>query len=87
METFPAKKTIVRIAVIDSDPLRFLGFRALLSSEPDFELRAVSLGFSPCSSSRHPDPQGAVFLWAIDRSPAGKKKYSGCWLGEYETQT
>lgn len=43
METFPAKKTLVRIAVIDSDPLRFLGFRALLSSETDFELRAVSL--------------------------------------------
>ena len=43
METSPAKKTTVRIAVIDSDPLRFLGFRALLSSETDFELRAVSL--------------------------------------------
>ena len=43
METSPAKKTTVRIAVIDSDPLRFLGFRALLSSEIDFELQSVSL--------------------------------------------
>jgi hypothetical protein len=37
------EKTTVRIAVIDSDPLRFVGFRALLSSESDFELRSVSL--------------------------------------------
>jgi DNA-binding NarL/FixJ family response regulator len=43
MESSPAKKTTVRIAVIDSDPLRFLGFRALLSSETDFELQSVSL--------------------------------------------
>jgi DNA-binding NarL/FixJ family response regulator len=43
METSQVKKTIVRIAVIDSDPLRFVGFRALLSSESDFELESVSL--------------------------------------------
>jgi DNA-binding NarL/FixJ family response regulator len=34
---------MVRIAVIDNDPLRFVGFRALLSSESDFELQSVSL--------------------------------------------
>jgi DNA-binding NarL/FixJ family response regulator len=34
---------MVRIAVIDNDPLRFVGFRVLLSSEPDFELQSVSL--------------------------------------------
>jgi len=34
---------MVRIAVIDSDPLRFVGFRALLSVESDFELRSVAL--------------------------------------------
>jgi DNA-binding NarL/FixJ family response regulator len=37
------RKTIVRIAVIDSDPLRFVGFRALLSLESDFELHSVAL--------------------------------------------
>jgi DNA-binding NarL/FixJ family response regulator len=37
------RKTMVRIAVIDSDPLRFVGFRALLSTEPDFELHSVAL--------------------------------------------
>jgi len=34
---------MVRIAVIDSDPLRFVGFRALLSAESDFELESVAL--------------------------------------------
>src|ERR1035438_5459770 len=43
METSQVKKTKVRIAVIDSDPLRFLGFRALLSSESDFDLQSLSL--------------------------------------------
>jgi hypothetical protein len=39
METSKVSKTMVRIAVIDSDPLRFIGFRALLNSEPDFDLQ------------------------------------------------
>jgi len=43
MEKSQVKKTKVRIAVIDSDPLRFLGFRALLSSESDFDLQSLSL--------------------------------------------
>jgi len=34
---------MVRIAVIDSDPLRFVGLRALLSAESDFELQSVAL--------------------------------------------
>ena len=33
----------IRLAVVDSDPLRFVGFRSLLSSESDFELYSVSL--------------------------------------------
>src|ERR1700730_14016814 len=41
--TSQVRKTTVRIAVIDNDPLRFVGFRALLSSEPDFELQSLSL--------------------------------------------
>jgi DNA-binding NarL/FixJ family response regulator len=43
MGTSQIKKAMVRIAVIDSDPLRFIGFRVLLSSESDFELQSVSL--------------------------------------------
>src|SRR6202163_3118936 len=37
------RKATVRIAVIDSDPIRFVGFRALLTAESDFELESVAL--------------------------------------------
>jgi DNA-binding NarL/FixJ family response regulator len=37
------RKRMVRIAVIDSDPLRFVGFRELLSSQSDFDLQSVAL--------------------------------------------
>jgi DNA-binding NarL/FixJ family response regulator len=37
------RRTTVRIAVIDSDSLRFVGFRELLSSESDFDIQSVSL--------------------------------------------
>jgi DNA-binding NarL/FixJ family response regulator len=43
MKTPQVRKAMVRIAVIDSDPLRFVGFRALLSAEPDFELQSLAL--------------------------------------------
>ncbi len=43
VKTAPAKKTPIRIAVVESDPLRFVGFRALFDSEPDFELVSASL--------------------------------------------
>jgi DNA-binding NarL/FixJ family response regulator len=43
METAQTTKETVRVAVIDCDPLRFLGFRELLSSESDFELQSVPL--------------------------------------------
>src|SRR5215472_15406594 len=39
----PAKKPLIRIAVVESDPLRFVGFRALFDSESDFELMSASL--------------------------------------------
>src|SRR5256884_7949857 len=39
----PAKKTPIRIAVVESDPLRFVGFRALFDSEVDFQLISASL--------------------------------------------
>jgi DNA-binding NarL/FixJ family response regulator len=41
-KTAVAKKPI-RIAVVESDPLRFVGFRALFDNEPDFELISASL--------------------------------------------
>jgi DNA-binding NarL/FixJ family response regulator len=43
MKPAPAKKTPIRIAVVESDPLRFVGFRALFDSEPDFELTSATL--------------------------------------------
>ncbi|HSB76404.1 MAG TPA: response regulator transcription factor [Terriglobales bacterium] len=39
----PAKKPHIRLAVVESDPLRFVGFRALFDSEPDFELVSSSV--------------------------------------------
>lgn len=39
----PAKKPTIRVAVVESDPLRFIGFRALFDSEPEFELIAANL--------------------------------------------
>src|SRR5947208_5721787 len=43
MKAAPTKKPLIRIAVVESDPLRFAGFQALFDSEPDFELISVSL--------------------------------------------
>jgi len=41
------RKPAIRIAVVENDPLRFVGFRALFDSEPDFELSACSLADLP----------------------------------------
>ncbi len=38
-----ASKTNIRVAVLESDPLRFVGFRALFDAEPEFELVSASL--------------------------------------------
>jgi DNA-binding NarL/FixJ family response regulator len=38
-----AKNPLIRIAVVESNPLRFVGFRALFDLEPDFELISASL--------------------------------------------
>ena len=43
MKATPTKRALIRIAVVESDPLRFVGFRALFDSEPDFELVSASL--------------------------------------------
>jgi len=42
-KTALAKKTPIRIAVVESDPLRFVGFRALFDNETDFELTSSTL--------------------------------------------
>ncbi|MGA2963583.1 MAG: response regulator transcription factor [Candidatus Korobacteraceae bacterium] len=42
MKSSASKKPSIRIAVVESDPLRFIGFRALLDSESDLELHAVT---------------------------------------------
>src|SRR6184192_4579306 len=41
------RKPAIRIAVVENDPLRFVGFRALFDSEPDFELSACSVADLP----------------------------------------
>jgi len=43
MKPAPAKKPIIHIAVVDSDPLRFIGLRSLFDDEPDLELSAATL--------------------------------------------
>jgi DNA-binding NarL/FixJ family response regulator len=43
MKPAPTKKPKIRIAVVESDPLRFVGFRALFDSEPDFELISATI--------------------------------------------
>src|SRR5436853_3820966 len=43
MKPAVARKPIIRIAVVESDPLRFVGFRSLFDSEPDFELLSATL--------------------------------------------
>jgi len=43
MKPAPAKKPRIRIAVLESDPLRFVGFRALFDTESDLEILASSI--------------------------------------------
>jgi DNA-binding NarL/FixJ family response regulator len=38
-----SQKPVIRIVLVDSDPLRFIGLRALLESEHDFELTHASV--------------------------------------------
>ena len=46
-KTSVKKEPAIRIAVVEGDPLRFVGFRALFDSEPDFELCAATLADLP----------------------------------------
>jgi len=39
----PSAKEVIRISVVESDPVRFLGLSAIFSSEPDMKVRAVPI--------------------------------------------
>jgi DNA-binding NarL/FixJ family response regulator len=41
-KTAPAKKATIKVAVVESDPLRFIGFRSLFDNEKDLELVSCS---------------------------------------------
>jgi DNA-binding NarL/FixJ family response regulator len=43
MRTKESVKSCMHVAVIESDPLRFAGFRAVLDSEPDLRVAPISL--------------------------------------------
>jgi DNA-binding NarL/FixJ family response regulator len=43
MKPAPAKKPKIRIAVMEADPLRLIGLRALFDSEPEFEIVSVAM--------------------------------------------
>jgi len=43
MKPAPARKPAIRIAVVEGDPVRFIGFRTLFDSEPDLELQAITV--------------------------------------------
>jgi len=51
MKPVPAKKPRIRIAVLESDPLRFVGFRALFDTESDLEILASSIPEVPTLGS------------------------------------
>ena len=44
MEMLSQKKSHIRIAVLESDPVRYIGFRALFDSDSDVEIVASSIG-------------------------------------------
>jgi DNA-binding NarL/FixJ family response regulator len=39
----PLRKSIIRISVVESDPVRFLGLRAIFSTEPEIQVRAATI--------------------------------------------
>jgi len=51
MKLAAAKKPRIRIAVLESDPLRFVGFRALFDTETDLEILASSIPEVPTLGS------------------------------------
>ncbi|MGA2371772.1 MAG: LuxR C-terminal-related transcriptional regulator [Candidatus Korobacteraceae bacterium] len=60
----PAPGSNIRVAVVETDPVRYLGLRAIFSSDPDVQLRAATV-----SSVLH-SPNDDVVLMAVDRGAA-----------------
>jgi len=54
-------RNVIRVAVVESDPVRYLGLRAIFSSDPDVQLRAATV-----SSVLHSPSDDVVFM-AVDR--------------------
>jgi DNA-binding NarL/FixJ family response regulator len=65
MKATQPSKTLIRVAVVDSDPLRLVGLRTLLGSQSDFELKSVD----PSEITRQ--DIDVVLLW----NHAGKKVF------------
>lgn len=59
----PSRK-IIRVAVVEGDPVRYLGLRAIFSSDADIQIRAVTVG-----AAVHP-PFDDVVVMAVDRGAA-----------------
>lgn len=57
----PVPRKIIRVAVVESDPVRYLGLRAIVSSDPDIQLRAATV------NSVLQSPGDDVVLMAVDR--------------------
>ncbi len=60
----PAPGSNIRVAVVETDPVRYLGLRAIFSSDPDVQLRAATV-----SSVLH-SPNDDVVLMAVDLGAA-----------------
>jgi len=58
MKAAVARKRIIKIAVVESDRVRFVGFRALFDAEPEFELISAGLPEISTLQGRGLDPAG-----------------------------
>ena len=59
--TKPVARNVIRVAVVESDPVRYLGLRAIVSSDPDIQLRAATVNSVLQSTSDD------IVLMAVDR--------------------
>jgi len=71
MKAKSSREPLIRIAVLQGDPLRLIGLRALLESEKDFELATVAVD-DICALAQHdvvlaPEPCGANMFELIEK--------------------
>ncbi len=64
----PVSRNNIRVAVVESDPVRYLGLRAIFSPEPDIQLREATV------SALLRSPKDDIVLMAVDR---GAEFYAG----------